>query len=151
MSKKLEDLAPAFRPFAERMIDHMRNDQHLHDLGAADVLVVETRRDLATQMAYFARGRMKKVDDVQAMYEAAGLYRPTDKECEKPNTWTLKSKHIDGRAVDLAPSRDGRAFWWDAPDAVWQRMAQIAEDCGVSAGYRWAPPKQDKPHFEEKL
>lgn len=149
MSKKIDDLAPEFRARVEQMLAAMKNDQRLHELGAADVLVVETRRDLSTQMAYFARGRMAP-DDVRTMFAAAGLWSLTDKETQTPVTWTLKSKHIDGLAIDLCPSKDGKACWWDAPDVVWQRMAQIAEDCGVAAGYRWAPPKQDRPHFEAK-
>ena len=150
MSNKLEDLEPVFRDKATKALELMRSDEKLRALGVVSIIIVETRRTLATQMAYYSRGRMGKPEYVRAMYEAAGLYQPTDKECDTPNTWTLKSKHIDGLAVDLCPSKDGKACWWDAPDAVWQRMAQIAEDCGVAAGYRWAPPKQDKPHFEAK-
>jgi hypothetical protein len=65
-----------------------------------------------------------------------------------PSTWTLDSKHTDGLAFDAAPSKDGINPDWAAPDAVWDRMAQIAEEKGLVAGRRWK--NKDSPHFEAK-
>ena len=146
MSNKLEDLEPVFRDKATKAFELMRSDEKLRALGVVSIIIVETRRTLATQMAYYSRGRMGKPEYVRAMYEAAGLYQPTDNECDTPNTWTLKSKHIEGRAVDLAPSRDGRSIWWDAPLSVWRRMGEIGKSAGLIWGGDW--DTVDLPHFE---
>jgi len=148
MSRELKDLVPGFREKVQAALEYMRADRQLKALGVAGIIVIETRRDLTTQMAYFSRGRMAP-EDVRAMFAAAGLWKLSDKETQTPTTWTLKSKHLEGKAVDLCPSKDGKAAWWDAPDAAWKRMATIAQSYGLESGYTWAPPKQDKPHFEQ--
>ncbi|MEN6296862.1 MAG: M15 family metallopeptidase, partial [Rectinema sp.] len=142
---------PKFRARVEAALTRMNADDELHAAGVKTIIVVEGKRELTTQMAYYCRGRMKDIADVKAMFAAAGLWALTDKEAITPSTWTLKSRHLDGKAVDLAPSKDGTEIWWDAPDAVWKRMSDIAQSYGLESGYTWAAPKQDRPHFEEKL
>ncbi|HNV37157.1 MAG TPA: hypothetical protein PKL79_09085, partial [Rectinema sp.] len=104
---KLDGLQPKFRGRVEAALGVMNIDAELKKYGVQKIIVVEGLRTLPTQMAYYSRGRMKTAD-VRAMYEAAGLYKPTDTEAQTPNTWTLKSRHLDGKAVDLAPSKDGK-------------------------------------------
>lgn len=145
MGSKLEDLDADVRAKAEAALREMRGSEKLRSLGADGVAVIETKRTLAVQMAYYARGRMKNPEDVKAMYKAAGLYTPTDEECATANTWTLKSRHLSGRAVDLAPTYKGRA-WWTAPDCVWRVMGEIGEANGLAWGGRWK--ERDLPHFE---
>lgn len=147
MSNKLDGLEPDFGSKARLAVSLMAQDQELKSLGVVSIVVVETRRPLPTQMAYYSRGRMA-TNDVKAMFAAAGLWKLSDKEAQIKTTWTLNSKHIDGKAVDLCPTKDGKTLWWDAPDEVWRRMAEIAESVGLKAGYRWVKPQQDKPHFE---
>ena len=143
---KLDGLQPKFRGRVEAALGVMNIDAELKKYGVQKIIVVEGLRTLPTQMAYYSRGRMKTAD-VRAMYEAAGLYKPTDTEAQTPNTWTLKSRHLDGKAVDLAPSKDGKTIWWDAPDTVWQRMGDIGKQFGLAWGGDW--PQKDRPHFEE--
>ena len=145
---KLDGLAPKFRVRVEAALDAMAQDAELKRLGVQKIIVVEGLRTLATQMAYYCRGRMKDIADVKAMFAAAGLWALTDKEAVTPSTWTLKSRHLEGKAVDLAPSRDGKTIWWDAPDQVWQRMGTIGMLNGLVWGGAW-PGKRDLPHFEE--
>lgn len=144
MGRKLSELDADVRVRAEEAFAMMRASEKLRELGADGVMISETKRELAVQMAYYSRGRMR-ASDVRAMYKAAGLYTPTDKECATPNTWTLKSRHLSGRAVDFVPTRGGKP-WWDAPEGVWLAMGEIGEECGLEWGGRWE--QKDLPHFE---
>jgi hypothetical protein len=89
---KLDLLADPIRAKAEAAFSQMQTDLELKRLGADRVMVVETLRDLSTQMAYYARGRMAETD-AQAMYAAAGLWKIGEKEAAQKITWTLDSKH----------------------------------------------------------
>ena len=95
-------------------------------------------------MAYYSRGRMN-IDDVKAMYKAAGLYNLSDSEAKTCNTWTLKSKHIEGKAIDLCPVINGKNAW-NADESIWERMGKIGEENGLTWGGRWE--QKDLPHFE---
>ena len=129
---------------ARKALDAMRADPSLKAMGVDGIAVSETMRHLSTQMAYYSRGRMA-VPDVKAMYAAAGLWKLSDEEAEKSITWTLESKHLQGRALDLIPLRHG-STWWMAPNPVWTRMGEIGEAHGLSWGGRWK--HKDSPHFE---
>lgn len=115
-------------------------------------VVLETRRTLATQMAYYARGRAP-VQLVKDYFSRCGLWAITDAEALAINTKTLYSKHIDGLAFDMAPTKDGKA-WWSAPKELWERMFVIAEDeCGIDAcaSGKWQAWKWDWPHHEMRV
>ena len=58
MSRKIEDLDQRCQDAARKTLDALTADDELRNSGVAGWLIVETRRELATQMAYFARGRM---------------------------------------------------------------------------------------------
>lgn len=137
-------LVPALQNRSFDALDAMRADEQLRAMRVDAIEVVETLRDVATQMAYYSRGRMA-IQDVQAMYKTAGLYAISSVDATKPVTWTLDSKHIHGEAIDLAPVRDGR-IWWAAPHEVWGRMGVLGEAHGLKWGGRWK--HKDTPHFE---
>ncbi|HOL44530.1 MAG TPA: M15 family metallopeptidase [Methanothrix sp.] len=67
-------------------------------------------------------------------------------------TWTRKSKHIEGRAFDIAILRDGKPCWDvkadvnqdSVPDYI--QAGEIGESVGLIWGGRWKKP--DYPHFE---
>lgn len=74
-------------------------------------------------------------------------------------TWTLKSKHIDGLAVDLCPFVNGKLDWTAGKnfDAIAAAMFEAAKDLGVNVrwGADWnrnGTPRErgetDSPHFE---
>jgi hypothetical protein len=120
-------------------------------LGQAGIpnIVLETGRLLSTQIAYWLRGRAP-VEVVKAVYKRCGLWAITDAEAAVENTKTLYSKHIDGLAVDIAPTKDGKP-WWDAPKDLWERMFKIAEeecDLDACASGKWQSWKWDWPHHE---
>lgn len=63
---------------------------------------------------------------------------------------TMKSKHLVGRAVDLAPLVDGRVSWdWPAFYPMAEAMKQAAKELNVVIvwGGDWRTFK-DGPHFE---
>lgn len=144
MSQSFADLQYPFSKKAHEAYEAMLKDEKLKELGVEKIAVSETKRDLTVQMAYYARGRMP-VDDVKAMYRAAGLYALSTEEAKTPNTWTLESKHIQGLAIDLVPVKNG-VYWWSAPKEVWERMGEIGEAHGLTWGGRWK--SQDCPHFQ---
>lgn len=145
MSNKLADLDPRIYLIAKDAFNAMVESKELKNLGVEYIAIVETKRSLAVQMAYYSRGRCP-VDVVKAFYKAAGLYEISDAEAKKQNTQTLKSKHIDGLAVDFAPMKNDK-IWWDAPDEVWQKMGSIGKSKGLLWGGDWKG-FVDTPHFE---
>lgn len=144
MSKSIKDLDYTMQARANEAFAKMCASDRLKDCGVDQVAISETFRLLTTQMAYYSRGRMDAAD-VKRMYAAAGLYTPTDEECKTKNTWTLQSKHLEGKAIDFVPVKDGK-LWWNAPKEVWEIMGEIGEECGLAWGGRWNTP--DYPHFE---
>lgn len=104
-------------------------------ISTVDFMVVEGVRTVARQRELYAQGRTKPGKIV---------------------TWTLKSKHIDGLAVDLLPA----PYDWKDPkgfDAVNRAMMQAAGELGH--GLRWGAdwdrdgkPREkgegDSPHWE---
>ena len=108
------------------------------ELSTVDFTVVEGLRSKQRQAQLYAQGRT-----------TAG----------KIVTWTLKSKHIDGLAVDLAPITDGKIDWNDLAkfDAIGAAMKKAAAEMGVTI--RWGADwdrdgklrekgESDSPHFE---
>lgn len=140
-------LAPEFQDKACGLLGRLREDPTWVSFGYRPV-VVETRRDLTTQMAYYSRGRMT-IQDTKAMFEAAGLWRLSDAEARIPVTWTLKSRHISGHAMDIAPSKDGFTPAWNAPEAVWQRIGHHCRELGLEWGGEWSTTP-DRPHVQMK-
>lgn len=106
----------------------------------------ETLRDPEVQRAYFAQGRAA-LADVNELRKKAGLWPLTEAENDKKVTWTLKSKHLEGLAIDICPSKNGYA-WWAAPDEEWKEIADISRECGLDAGYFWE--QKDAPHHQIK-
>ena len=102
------------------------------------LFVVEGLRTKERQAALYAQGRTKPGPKV---------------------TWTMNSKHIDGKAVDLAPLIDGAIDWKDLKkfDQIAAAMIEAGKEVGVLV--RWGAdwdmdglPRErgesDSPHFE---
>lgn len=159
MSTKIEDLAEPFRTKAKAFFEAISEDPRLKELGAAGFIVLETRRRPEVQAAYFSRllastapakYRKQAVLFVQALYKAAGLYEIRASDAIKPVTWTMQSRHLDGKALDIWPSKDGKNLWWAPAEwEGWTRLAEIAKEHGIEAGFTWAEEERDPPHFQE--
>jgi len=109
--------------------------------------IFETKRNTEVQTAYYAQGR-KPLEEVNALRKKAGLYLLSEANNKKKITWTMKSKHIEGKAIDIVPRAVGPIPkpWWGAPDADYKIIAEVAKECGLNAGYFWE--EKDAPHVE---
>ncbi|CNL31950.1 peptidase M15B and M15C DD-carboxypeptidase VanY/endolysin [Yersinia enterocolitica] len=107
--------------------------QRALELSTVDFIVIEGVRTVARQQQLYAQGRT---------------------EPGKVVTWTMKSKHIDGNAVDLLP-----VTGWDnlaSFKTVSKAMFQAASELGVKItwGADWngngfqEKGETDSPHFE---
>lgn len=99
------------------------------------------------------------VEGLRTRERQAELYAQGRTKPGKKVTWTLHSKHLEGKAVDLAPLINGAIDWTDLSkfDAIAKAMQDAAKEVGVSV--RWGgdwdmdgQPRErgesDSPHFE---
>ena len=116
-------------------------------LGDSLYIVFEGRRTAAVQEAYYAQGR-ETLEAVNKKRAAAGLYLLRGEKDNYIITWTLKSKHIDGLAMDVLPVDGAGNPTWDM--AHFWKQFEIIRNCGKEAGLvcgaDW--PQADWPHYE---
>ncbi len=86
--------------------------------------VIQGRRTQAEQDALYAKGRTAPGPKV---------------------TWTRNSRHLTGRAIDLALFQ-GKNVVWESKH--YTRAGEIGEELGLVWGGRWRGGKTDRPHFE---
>lgn len=99
------------------------------------------------------------VEGLRTRERQAELYAQGRTKPGKKVTWTLHSKHLEGKAVDLAPLINGAIDWADLSkfDAIAKAMRDAAKEVGVAV--RWGgdwdmdgQPRErgesDSPHFE---
>ena len=126
-----------------------------HDLTLAGLnfIVTSTLRTIEEQTALYAQGR----DDyatICALREAAGMWEIGEEEAARVVTWTMNSRHLSGRAFDIAliDPRTNKPHWNDkvsvnedeTPDYL--EAAKVGQRVGLIAGGFWDKP--DWPHFE---
>lgn len=103
-----------------------------------DILVIEGLRTPERQADLYAQGRTKPGPII---------------------TWTLKSKHLEGKAVDVVLLKNGTVDWTDSKSFVdiGKIMLDTAKELGVKLrwGYDWdgdgvlqEKGETDGPHFE---
>jgi len=122
--------------------------------GVNDALVNVVRR--AAKRLPFA---LFVVEGLRTRERQAELYAQGRTKPGKKVTWTLHSKHLEGKAVDLAPLINGAIDWADLSkfDAIAKAMQDAAKEVGVTV--RWGgdwdmdgQPRErgesDSPHFE---
>lgn len=68
-------------------------------------------------------------------------------------SWTLKSKHLIGEAIDIAPYETyalhgADKLRWDETDHVWQRIGEIGQAIGLKWGVIKRGLRIDLGHFE---
>ena len=145
---KIELLEPNTREKVEKML-------HFLDAEKITYKVIETLRTEATQQAYYAQGRMP-LYTVNSLRKDAGLWVIDEVTNKRIITWTLKSKHLDGKAIDIVPVFDGKIPWNIKNQEIadlYIRIGKIGESVGLEWGGRWKPLDKfgvgkDAPHFE---
>lgn len=109
------------------------------------VLITDGYRSPAEQASLWAKGRTKPGEPCMhhGMRRAIGTCGAHPFGAAV--TWTTKSWHLCGRAVDIAHvASDGRISWPGEPSA-WQPIANLASRHGLEWGFAvWG---KDMPHF----
>ena len=144
-SRMLSDLDARARPQFYPMFERLDKA-----LGESQYMVWEGRRSKQVQEAYYAQGR-QSLSHVNVLRSRAGLYLLRGDKDNYIITKTLKSKHIDGLAMDVLPvDGKGRATW---DYAHYRRFFVIIVESGRAAGLECGADWQDFPdwpHYEIK-
>ncbi len=118
------------------------------------VFIVETSREIITQLLYFIQGRIDAEDleqnpdlykELNKMRRNFKFWELTPREMKTKITWTLDSNHFYGKACDFVPFRNGKIDW-NAPFEYWEQCGKTAEALGFTWGGRWK--RRDLPHIE---
>jgi hypothetical protein len=120
-------------------------------LGDDAYLIFEGLRTEATQVAYYAQGRAS-LGEVNRARQQAGLYLLSSEKQNYKITWTIKSKHLKGLAMDILPVRPDGEPTWDL--AHYREQFELIRDAGREAGLvcgaDWPETQRDWPHYEVK-
>ncbi len=137
--KSLNVLNPEFKKLVDLFLTKL-------DEAKIRYFINETLRTIEVQRAYYAQGRQPLIE-VNALRKLAGLWQITDVENRRKITWTMKSKHLEGLAIDIVPlNPTTKRLWWEAPDYIWKEIADVSKDCGLEPGYYW--DIKDSPHHQ---
>lgn len=115
------------------------------NLTSVDFVVVQGKRTHDEQSRLYGQGRT-----VAEMLKA-GLSEFHAQPKLPKVTWTMKSNHLTGRAVDLAAYVGGQIVW--APTDLYFKIAEAmshaaeVEKVAIDWGGHWTKNK-DYPHFE---
>jgi hypothetical protein len=107
--------------------------------------LIEGRRPLLTQCLYALQGRLGDIPpaDLAWACKQAGIRPPGGSAITK----TLRSRHLDGKAVDIVPVRDGTALWtYSGNEAAFGAIATVMKKHGFIWGGDWQ--WKDYPHYE---
>jgi hypothetical protein len=141
-AKKLAELSPEAQPAFREFLNFLDEE-----MGDCRYVVFEGRRSPAVQEAYYAQGR-EPLESVNKKRAAAGLYLLRGDGDNYVITWTLKSKHIEGLAMDVVPADGAGNPTWDL--AHYRNAFEAIRGCGKRAGLTcgadWNPP--DWPHYQ---
>ena len=145
---KIEALEPGTREKVEKML-------HFLDAEKISYKIIETLRTTKVQQAYYAQGR-QPLYTVNALRKEAGLWVIDEATNKRIITWTLKSKHLEGKAIDIVPIKDGKIPWNILDQEIadlYIKIGEIGESVGLEWGGRWKPIDKfgvgkDAPHFE---
>jgi peptidoglycan L-alanyl-D-glutamate endopeptidase CwlK len=138
-SRKIEDMTLETQGTYWRFSNRMRE-------AMIEYIVTCTKRFEAEQIELYKKGREYR----------DGIWVTVDpKKCV---TWTLKSKHIEGKAFDICILVNGKPLWNADLDVDKDGVAEyteagiIGEQCGLKWGGRFkdhhGKPNPDAPHFE---
>jgi len=116
-------------------------------------IVTSTLRTLEEQKALYAQGR-ESLDEINRLRAIAKMPKLSPTEAKKAVTWTMKSRHLTGRAFDIALiGVDGKTPHWNEKISInvnqvpdYLEAGIIGESVGLVWGGRWTSP--DFPHFE---
>lgn len=109
--------------------------------------ISETLRLSTTQYCYWLQGRGNPLELVNTFRGMCGLPIIGAKDNANTITRTVKSKHIEGKAIDIVPATPDGKPNWAAPLAYYETIAEAMKAQGMAWGGDWADWK-DYPHYE---
>ena len=120
-------------------------------IGDDQYIVFEGRRTVEIQDAYYAQGR-ENLSMVNGLRKMAGLYLLRSDKDNYKITWTRKSKHIEGLAMDVLPGDGAGKPTWDLAHyrKVFEAIRDAGRKTGLECGADWPDPETDWPHYEIK-
>lgn len=137
-SRKIDDLATPAKIRALKFLGECR-------VEGIDILVTCTKRDAEAQDELYSHGRTRE------QLNAAGLLHITP----RPGPIVTNAKggdsiHQYGAALDVVPLRHGKPVWSDEGEdgALWQRIGEIGEACGLEWAGRWQGKLREMAHFQ---
>jgi len=122
--------------------------------------LVAVHEDLAKVVREVAKTHeILVIEGVRTRERQAQLYSQGRTQPGPIVTWTLESKHIDGRAVDVVQLKNGTIDWNDSKafEELGKVMLATAKELGVGIrwGYDWnsngklkEKGETDGPHFQ---
>mgnify|MGYP001576083733 CR=1 FL=1 len=117
--------------------------QKCKDAGL-NVLITEGKRSQARQLWLYAKGRVL-APGLELKYLGYDHPEISSSPKEKSVTWTLQSKHLEGKAIDFGFLKDGKLSY----DGPWDKCFDLAEKCGLESLYR--KEGIDRPHLQLNL
>jgi len=141
-SKRIDDLETPAKIRALKFLTEARGE--LAPLGV-DVIVTCTVRDGEAQNDLYAHGRTR------AQLDAAGLHHVEPKPGRiLTNATAGDSFHQWKVALDVMLVRHGKLIDDDTPEgkALWQRLGEIGERCGLVWAGRWLGRLKEECHFQ---
>ena len=138
--RDVELLVPEFKEKVKLLLSNLEEKNIKYFIN-------ETIRSEVVQDAYFSQGRFP-LEETNKKRLLAGLWKITEKENSYAITWTKKSLHIVGKAIDIYPAMENGLPWFNAPDNLFERIARVAKELSLECGYYWQKP--DMPHIQSK-
>jgi hypothetical protein len=150
MTERTKNKIAELQPQAQKLFTAMCQKLDI-SLGEDFYIVYEGLRTKETQGAYYAQGR-ERLPQVNEKRKAAGLYLLASEKQNYTITWTLKSKHLEGLAMDILPV-DGRGNpTWDLAHYrhQFEEIRDAGRDTGLECGADWPANQSDWPHYQAR-
>lgn len=112
--------------------------------------------DLSSRMRPLADRFLAKLMEARIPVMIVTTLRSPEEQAEKVAkglSWTLKSKHLTGDAIDVAPYdiydlHGPDKAQWDETDPIWNRIGAIGQSSGLKWGVLKGGARIDLGHFE---
>jgi len=148
-SRSISDLIPSMQDLYHKFEKAMaENGMPFASDQGTGFIVTQTLRTAAEQEAYYVQGR-RVLEAVNELRKRVGLLPITETENKHTVTQTMNSKHLEGKAFDIAMLKDGKVLW---SNYLYDKAGPVGESVGLKWGGRFkdkkGDPRPDRPHFE---
>lgn len=98
------------------------------------IIITEAKRSMARQLWLYSFGRfVSKETELKYLGYDDPIITPDANIKKAKVTWTLASKHLEGKAIDFCfkDGNTGRAFYPPASDPLWNKVRTVAKTFGI--------------------